>query len=168
MILIIEGTDLVGKSTIAEHCAASHGWPIVKIRWSLIGDVEAETRGMATATIELLVATQPDVIFDRSYFSMWAYGKDVSYMPEFLAAFDRVSRVMPARLVLLTASDETLRGRYGRQPDLYHSLDIIRRANARFPSLLPLLPDTLPCLHIDTTDISPGQAVAMVERFIKV
>jgi hypothetical protein len=104
VILIIEGSDLVGKSTIAEQCAASHGWPIVKIRWSLIGDVEAETRGMATATIELLVATQPDVIFDRMYFSMWAYGKDVSYMPELIAAFDRVSRVTPARLVLLTAS----------------------------------------------------------------
>jgi hypothetical protein len=42
VILIIEGTDLVGKSTIAEQCAASHGWPIVKIRWSLVGDVEAE------------------------------------------------------------------------------------------------------------------------------
>jgi thymidylate kinase len=167
VILIIEGTDLVGKSTIAEQCAASYGWPIAKIRWSLIGDVEAETRGMATATIELLVATQPAVIFDRMYFSMWAYGKNVSYMPELIATFDRVSRVTPARLVLLTASDEALRGRYERQPDLYHSLDIIQSANARFPSLLPLLPDTLPSLHIDTTDVSPGQAVALVERFIQ-
>ena len=66
MILIIEGTDLVGKSTIAEQCAASHGWPTVKIRWSLIGDVEAETRGMATATIELLVTTRPNVILIAS------------------------------------------------------------------------------------------------------
>jgi thymidylate kinase len=168
VILIIEGTDLVGKSTIAEQCAASHSWPIAKIRWSLIGDAEAETRGMATATIELLAAVQPDVIFDRIYFSMWAYGKDVSYMPELIAAFDRVSQVMPARLVLLTASDEALHERYERQPDLYHSLDIIQSANARFPSLLPLLPDTLPRLHIDTTNISPGQTIAMVERFIQV
>ncbi len=168
MILIIEGTDLVGKSTIAEHCAATHGWPIVKIRWSLIGDVEAETRGMATATIELLATVRPDLIFDRIYFSMWAYGKDVSYMPELIAAFDRVSRVTPARLLLLTASDDVLRGRYERQPDLYHSLDIIQSANTRFPSLLPLLPDSLPSLHIDTTDVSPVQAVALVERFIQV
>lgn len=168
MILIIEDTDLVGKSTIAEQCAASHGWPIVKNRWSLIGDVEAETRGMAMATIELLAAVRPDVILDRSYLSMWAYGKDASYMPELIEAFDRVSRGTPARLVLLTASDEALRGRYERQPDLYHSLDIILSANARFPSLLPLLPDTLPSLHIDTTDIAPSQAVALVERFIQV
>jgi thymidylate kinase len=168
VILIIEGTDLVGKSTIAEQCAASYGWPIVKIRWSLTGDVEAETRGMATATIELLAAVRPDVIFDRSYISMWAYGKDVSYMPELIASFDRVSRVTPARLILLTASDEALRGRYERQPDLYHSLDIIQSANARFPSLLPLLPDTLPSLHIDTTDVPPDQAMALVERFIRV
>jgi hypothetical protein len=130
-----------------------------------------KTRGMATATIELLAAVQPDVIFDRLYFSMWAYGKDVSYMPELIASFDRVSRVTPARLVLLTASDEALRGRYERQPDLYHSLDIMQSANARFPSLLPLLPllpDSLPSLHIDTTDVSPDQAMALVERFIQV
>jgi hypothetical protein len=40
--------------------------------------------------------------------------------------------------------------------------------NARFPSRLPLLPDTLPSPHIDTTDVSSGQAVALVERFIQV
>ena len=168
MILIIEGTGLVGKSIIAEQCAASHGWLIAKICWSLIGDVEVETRGMATATIEQLAAIRPDVIFDRIYFAMWAYGKDMSYMPGLIAAFDRVSWVTPSKLVLLTASDEALRGRYERHPDLYHSLDIIQDANARFPSLLPLLPDTLPCLHIDTTDISPGQTVALVERYIQV
>ena len=166
MILIVEGTDLVGKSSDADHFVAAYGWPVVKIRWALTSDVEAETRGMATATVEVLAATRPDVIFDRIYFSMYAYGKVVSYMPELIAGFDPVSRVVPVRPVLLTVSDEELRRWYERQPDLYHSLEIIQSANARFPSLLPLLPDSMPHLHIDTTHTPPEEVVARVERLI--
>ena len=69
MILIIEGADLVGKSTIANAVSELHSWPIVKIRWRLVGDPEVETRAMATSTVAILNATRPDVIFDRSYFS---------------------------------------------------------------------------------------------------
>jgi thymidylate kinase len=163
MILIIEGADLVGKSTLAERCAAAYGWPIVKIRWALIGDPAAETRGMARATIGLLCATRPNVIFDRIYFSWWAYGQDVSFMPELIADFARVS---DARLVLLTTSAEELRRRYERQPDLFFSLEVIQEANARFPSLLPLLPPTLPALHIDTTQAPPEEAFERVQAFI--
>ncbi len=90
-ILIIEGADLVGKSTLANRFAVAHGWPIVKIRLALIGDAEAETRGMAAATIEILRVTRPRVIFDRSYFSWWAHGPalgyDVSYMPQLISDF---------------------------------------------------------------------------------
>ena len=31
MILIFEGADLVGKSTLADRFAVAYGWPIVKI-----------------------------------------------------------------------------------------------------------------------------------------
>lgn len=168
MILIFEGADLVGKSTVAERFAARYGWPIVKIRWSLVGDAEAETRGMAAATIGLLSALRPNVILDRCYFSLWAYGPaighPVDFMPELIARFQPVDE---ARLVLLTASPEELRRRYERSPDLYFSLDVIRSANARFPSLLPLLPASLSSLHIDTTSLSVEQAVAQVEAFIE-
>jgi hypothetical protein len=85
-------------------------------------------------------------------------------MPELIAAF---AGVPDARLVLLTTSAEELRRRYERQPDLYFSLEVIQAANARFPSLLPLLPPTLPHLHIDTTDTSPDDAFARVDAFIK-
>ena len=163
MILIVEGADLVGKSTLASRVAAAYGWPIVKIRWALIGDAAAETHGMARATIELLCATTPNVIFDRIYFSWWAYGQDVSFMPKLIADFARVPH---ARLVLLTASAEELRRRHEAQPDLYFSLEVIQDANARFPSLLPLLPSTLPVLHIDTTATSPDDVFEQVQAFI--
>jgi thymidylate kinase len=167
MILIFEGADLVGKSTLADRFAAAYGWPVVKIRWALIGDPAAETRGMARATIEILRATRPDLILDRCYFSMWAYGDDVSYLPELIADFDRVSAATDARLVLLTASAEELARRYARQPDLYFSLEAIQAANARFLSLLPHLPDSLPRLHIDTATTSPDAAFSRIEAFMR-
>lgn len=61
MILIVEGSDLVGKSTIADAIGTRHGWPVVKIRWALQGDPEVETRAMAKSTIAILDATHPDV-----------------------------------------------------------------------------------------------------------
>jgi thymidylate kinase len=163
VILIIEGADLVGKSTLAERVSAVYCWPIVKIRWVLIGDPTAETHGMARATIELLRVTRPDIIFDRIYFTWWAYGDDVDFMPKLIADF---ARVPDARLVLLTASADEIRRRYEREPDLYFSLDVIQRANARFPSLLPLLPETLPALHIDTTETSPDAVFEQVQAFL--
>jgi thymidylate kinase len=167
MIVIIEGADLVGKTTLAGLLATTHGWPIAKIRWALRGDPEVETRAMATATIELLRTTRPAVIFDRIYFSWWAYGPvlghNVAYMPELIAEF---AAVPDACLILLTAAPEAIERRYAAQPDLYFSLEIIQAANERFPSLLPLLPASLPVLHLDTTALAPGELVAEVEDFL--
>jgi hypothetical protein len=74
VILIIEGADLVGKSTLARRLTRTKDWPIIKLRWSLQGDPKTETQTMAKATIEFLDATHPNAIFDRIYFSWWAYG----------------------------------------------------------------------------------------------
>jgi hypothetical protein len=166
MIVIFEGADLVGKSTLADRLAAGRGWPVVKIRWALVGDERAETVGIANATIELLQALRPNLILDRCYFSMWAYGLRTDYLPELIGRFGRVSRVVDTRLVLLTASADELRRRYEREPDLYFSLEKIQTANARFPSLLPLLPRSLPHLHLDTTTTPPDEAFAQVEAFV--
>jgi hypothetical protein len=167
LIVILEGADLTGKSTLAASLAAAHGWPLAKIRWDLLGDPEIETRAMAKTTIALLCVAQPDIIFDRIYFSWWAYGQvlgfEVSYMPELIRSFHIVR---DACLVLLTTPSGELDQRFARQPDLYFPLDVIQAANARFPSLLSLLPPTLPYLHIDTT-LKPAEQVALdVEAFL--
>ncbi|MGE3267458.1 MAG: hypothetical protein AB7P40_01840 [Chloroflexota bacterium] len=122
---------------------------------------------MARATIELLCATTPDMVFDRIYFAWWAYGPalghDVAYMPRLI---ERLAPVKDARLGLLTASSDEIQRRYERQPDLYSSLEIIQEANARFPSLLPLTPAALPALHIDTTATSRDDVFEQVRSFI--
>ncbi len=166
MILIVEGADLVGKSTLADRIAATYGWPVVKIRWALVGDDRAETVGIATATIELLRALRPSLILDRCYFSMWAYGQETAYLPELITRFERVSGVTDVRLVLLTASEEELQRRYTREPDLYFSLATIQAANRRFPSLLPLLPRSVPHLHLDTTAMSSDAVFTHVAAFV--
>ena len=89
MILIIEGADLVGKSTLASRISALTQWPIVKIRWALLGDPTSETVGMSAASIEILRATKPDIIFDRAYFSWWAYGPPLGFDVSFLK--DRIA-----------------------------------------------------------------------------
>ena len=113
MILIIEGADLVGKSTLARRLTRIKGWPIIKLRWSLHGDPGIEIRTMAKTTIEFLDATRPNAIFDRTYFAWWAYapalGHSVDYMPHMIASF-RV--IEDARLILLTASDAAILRRY--------------------------------------------------------
>ena len=78
---------------------------------------------------------------------MWTYGEERTYLPVLIAAVDRVSGTVPAHLVLLTATADELRRRYAREPDLYHSLEIVLRANDRSPSLLLMLATSLPSLH---------------------
>ncbi len=69
-------------------------------------------------------------------------------------------------LVLLTASEEGLQRRYTREPDLYFSLATIQAANRRFPSLLPLLPRSVPHLHLDTTTMLPDAVFTHVAAFV--
>lgn len=167
MILIVEGSDLVGKSTIADAIGTRHGWPVVKIRWALQGDPEVETRAMAKSTIAILDATHPDVIFDRIYFSWWAYGPelgyDVSYMPELISRYKPVEET---RLVLLTASDEELRRRFEHEPDHWFPLNVILGANRRFPNLVKMLPEGLACLEIDMASIDAAEAIEKVQAFV--
>lgn len=69
MIVILQGSDLTGKSTLAESLTAAHGWPIAKIRWNPLGDPEIEKLAMAKTTIEFLRVTNAALFFDRIYFS---------------------------------------------------------------------------------------------------
>ena len=89
---------------------------------------------MAKATIAMLEALRPDVIFDRSFLSWWAYGPvlghDVAYMPRLAVGLARVDDV---RVVLLTATAAELQRRFAREPDGWFSVERIVAANERFP-----------------------------------
>jgi thymidylate kinase len=167
MIVIIEGADLVGKSTAAERLAADEGWPIVKLRWDLIGDPMVETTAMAKATIGMLEALRPSVVFDRSFLSWWAYGPvlghDVSYLPQLARS---LSRVPDLHVVLLTASAEELARRFVIEPDHWFDIEQIRAANQRIPSIAELLPEAVANIHIDTSSAAIDDVYGQILEFL--
>jgi hypothetical protein len=167
MIVIVEGSDLVGKTILIDGLAHIYPWPVVKLRWDLSGDPEVETRAMARATTTILDAIRPDVIMDRSYFSWWAYsvplGHHDSYMPELISQYKPAELT---RLIVLTASAAELERRFTEKPDLYFTLDVIQAANARFPSLLRLLPENLKYIYIDTAENNAGEVLRRAIRFL--
>lgn len=167
MVLIFEGADKVGKSTLAQYYADRLGCGIAKIRWDLT-DPAVETTAFANATIEILQATDCDLFLERAYFSWWAYGPtlghDVSFMPSLIGRFRSRG---PARVVVCTATPDELSERYAADPDLYFPFEIVVAANERFPTLLEHLPDTLPALHLDTTGLSIEQSIARVDAWLE-
>jgi thymidylate kinase len=166
MIVIVEGPDLAGKSTLIERLRGTHPRPVVKVRWTPDGDRRSETIGIANATIAMLRALRPDVILDRCYFTRWAYDDERSYLPALIASFDQVSSTVPARFILLTATEEEIRRRHQREPHHRNTLEAILRANERYPSLLPLLPESLPALHVNTTESPPEEVERRVLAFL--
>jgi len=167
MIIIIEGADLVGKTTLINRLVEDYQYPVIKLRWDLAGDPEIETRAMAKTTVAILDAVRPNIIFDRSYFSWWAYaeplGYDDSYLRELIGQYEPAA---DTRLILLTATADEIEKRYRETPDLYFSLDIIQSANSRFPSLLSILPKGMKTLHVDTTSSSAIETVNQVKAFL--
>jgi thymidylate kinase len=167
MIVIVEGADLVGKTTLIDGLTRFYPWPVIKLRWDLSGDPEVETRAMARATTAIFDAVRPDVILDRSYFSWWAYsvplGHDDSYMPKLICQYKPAELT---RLIVLTASAAEIARRFTEKPDLYFSLDVIQAANARFPSLLRLLPKNLKYIQIDTTKNNAQDVLRLARRFL--
>jgi hypothetical protein len=163
-VLIFEGADLVGKTTLARQFSLSLGYPIVKLRWDL-KDAEAETVAYAKATLGLLAATRADVILDRSYLSMWAYAKDPSYMQPLIAALDELS---DACLVVLTADAPVLRERYRRTPDLSFSEADVLDANERFTRILDVVPPAVGTIHLNTARTSVADCYRAVDRLLAV
>lgn len=167
MIVIIEGADLVGKSTNAQRLSSDEGWPIVKIRWDLIGDPKVETTAMAKATTAMLAALEPNVVFDRSFLSWWAYGPvlghDVSYM-KMLAA--RLEPIRDVNVVLLSATTAELKLRFERAPDAWFTIEQITAANERIPSIASLLLSSVRSVHIDTTHRSIDDVYVAVRSFL--
>lgn len=168
MIVIVEGADLVGKSTVAGRLSADRDWPVVKLRWDLLGDPMVETTAMAKATIAMLEALEPDAIFDRSFLSWWAYGPvlghDVTYLPGLAAGLARVPEL---NVVLLTATAEELQRRFTREPDQWFDLEQILAANERVPSIADLLPRTVPRLVVDTAANGLDEVYRQVIQFLR-
>jgi thymidylate kinase len=148
MVLIFEGADLAGKTTLATHYSRALRIPIVKIRWDLI-DERAETIAFAKVTVGLLAATRAEVILDRSFVSMWAYTPDRDgYVDPLIESL----RCLPdVHLVVLTMGAAELHRRYSRAPDEYVSEEQLQAVDRRFAELVPVFGDSLDIVHLDVS-----------------
>lgn len=77
MIIVIEGADGAGKTTLAAELSQRLGIGVYKFRGKgpLHGGSVVDNQYADEALMTLLEATRSDVIFDRSFPSEWAYGR---------------------------------------------------------------------------------------------
>ena len=76
MIIIVEGIDRVGKSTLCEMLTKEFNIPIHKhngyLKYSELKNTEETDKVLSM--LEILNETNGDIIFDRLYFSDYVYG----------------------------------------------------------------------------------------------
>ncbi len=175
MVLIFEGADLVGKTTLAKLYAVSLQLPILRLRWDspqrrISGKfaqpgAELETIAFAKATIGLLAATRSQVILDRSFITVWAYRSDSDFMVPLLQALAELPDV---RLLVLVTDDDTLRRRFQRAPDWFFNEEEILAANRRFLRLSDYLPKSINTLRLDTGLKSVEACCAAIDKWLGV
>ncbi len=163
MVLIFEGADLAGKSTLARHYSDALRLPVVKIRWEG-RDERAETIAIAKATVGLLAATRAGVILDRSFVSMWAYTRDADdYVRPIISTLQYVPDL---HLIVLTMGRSALHRRYRKRPDQYFSESRLQTIDQRFAELPALIGSTLHLLHLDTGTLSPDLCRERIDQHL--
>ena len=163
MVLIFEGADLSGKTTIATHYLHSLRVPIVRIRWDLANE-RVETLAFAKVTIGLLTATRANVILDRSFLSMWAYTREPSdYFDPLVEALRFVPEL---HVIVLTMGAEELHRRYEKHPDTSFSEERLRSVDRRFSELPARYGRSIDVLHLDTARFSPPECVTKIDAHL--
>lgn len=163
VVLIFEGADLAGKTTLAMHYSRALHLPVVKIRWDLI-DERAETIAFAKVTVGLLAATQAGVILDRSFVSMWAYtpSRD-GHMDSLVEA---LSYIPDVHVVVLTMGAAELHRRYRRAPDRYFSEERLQAVDRRFVELARSFGDSVDIVHLDVSRLSADECRETIDRHL--
>lgn len=78
MIILIEGIDRVGKTTLANKLSQSIGYPILKLNRTILGnktkiDNEIETYGEILGEIKVMNFLKPNLIIDRFHWTEAVY-----------------------------------------------------------------------------------------------
>lgn len=163
VVLIFEGADLAGKTTLAMHYLRALRLPVVKIRWDLI-DERAETIAFAKVTVGLLAATRAGVILDRSFVSMWAYTPDQDgYVDPLVEALRYIPDV---HLVILTMGAAELHQRYSRAPDAYFGEERLQAVDRRFDELARLFGNSVDLVHLDVSRLSADECREAIDQHL--
>ena len=165
MILILEGADLTGKTSVAHKLSELTGIPQTCI-WIDLKTPKPAVISVAKTLIRLLTAIKPNVIFDRSFISEYVYGsilgRETSYI---LPLIEEWKNIPDCYLIILTASDKILEERYFTRGDDYICLADIIKANNEYLRLGGMISHYINANIIDTSHLSIDQlAKEILER----
>ena len=168
MIIILEGADLTGKTTLARHLSTTLTFPIVR-PWIHLAHPKPSIISVAKTLHQLFEHIQPDVIYDRFFFSEYVYaavlGRENEYIPDLIQEWENIPGIF---FVYLTASNKAIQTRYQeRGGDWYVSLTQILAIRDAYPDLLKIVPATIPACELDTSNLSPESLAEKVTSWLK-
>lgn len=162
MILILEGADLTGKTSVAHKLSELTAIPQTGI-WIDLEIPKPAVISVAKTLIRLLTTIKPNVIFDRSFISEYAYGsilgRETSYI---LPLIEEWRNVPDCYLIILTASDKILEERYCSRGDDYVCLADIIKVNKEYLRLGEMISQYIDTHIIDTSHLSLDQLAKVI------
>lgn len=166
MIVVIEGPDLVGKSTTAQLLGSRLSIPVSRI-WMDLDNPKPSAQSVANTLYLVCKALRPTIIFDRLFLSEYVYGavlnREYDYIQELIWKWQDIPDLY---VVQLTARDQVLLDRYKQRKDWYLTEEQVLAASAAYSRLPTILPVNFSHIHIDTSDKQPSHVVTEIINWL--
>jgi len=161
LVLLMEGPDLAGKSTVTTLLSKRLGIPAYKG----VGPDDINVSIKDRAVIEFnqltnfLTQTDVDVIIDRMYLSEWVYASvfgrefdenNVKKIDEMFSKIDAIN-------IIITANEDTLKERYDKRGDPKIDVIGIITVKDRYDQIAQKT--KTPCITVETDDMKPDEVV---------
>jgi thymidylate kinase len=159
MIIILEGADLVGKTTLANAMSSRLHIPQTGI-WIDLNHPQPAVISVSKTLKMVIQVLQPDIIFDRSFMSEWVYSKiknrEHEYINDLIEEWKVVNDLF---LVILYAKDDVLKQRFEVRGDKHFSIDDILRANTLYQELHKIVDNQITSVLLDVSELTVEQMV---------
>jgi broad-specificity NMP kinase len=166
MVVILEGADLVGKTTLAKALSLRLSIPQTSI-WIDLNCPQPAVISVSKTLRMVIQALQPDIIFDRSFLSEWVYsklkGRDDTYINDLIAEWGKVNNLL---LIILYANDDVLKKRFEVRGDSHFSINDILQANILYQGLYNKVNNQITSVLIDVSESTVEQIVDSTVNFI--
>jgi thymidylate kinase len=159
MIVILEGADLVGKTTLANALSNRLHIPQTGI-WIDLNCPQPAVVSVSKTLRMVIQALHPDIIFDRSFLSEWVYSKiknrEYNYINELIAEWEKVNDLF---LIILYANDDVLKKRFKVRGDVHFSIKDILKANMLYQKLYNTVNNQITSVLINVSELNVEQIV---------
>lgn len=162
MVIILEGADLVGKTTLANELSLRLNIPQTGI-WIDLNDPKPAVISVSR-TLKMIIHTlHPDIIFDRSFMSEWVYSKirnrEDGYINSLINEWEQIKDLY---LVILYANDNILKNRFAIRGDNHFLIDDILKANGLYQDFYKQVNKQFKSILIDVSNLNTKQLVELI------